>query len=85
MLKIPKPFVDRLASDRTTSFVDAILRLAGSLGLGAVGEGIEHLAQARRLRELGCELGQGYFFSPPIAPRTSSSCCSAHGSLTAPR
>ena len=68
MLKIPKPFIDRLTSDQAqTSFVDAILRLAGSLGLRAVGEGIEHLAQAQRLRELGCELGQGYYFSPPIA------------------
>jgi EAL domain-containing protein (putative c-di-GMP-specific phosphodiesterase class I) len=68
MLKIPKPFIDLLTSDQAqASFVDAILRLAGSLGLRAVGEGIEHLAQAQRLQELGCELGQGYYFSPPIA------------------
>ena len=31
-----------------------------------VAEGIEHAAQAERLRELGCGLGQGYFFSKPI-------------------
>jgi diguanylate cyclase (GGDEF)-like protein len=67
MLKVPKPFVDRLAgADRDTSFVDAILRLAGSLGLAAVGEGIEHAAQARQLRDLGCGLGQGFLFSPPV-------------------
>ena len=46
--------------------VDAILRLAGSLDLITVAEGIEHVAQAERLRELGCGLGQGYLFSKPI-------------------
>jgi EAL domain-containing protein (putative c-di-GMP-specific phosphodiesterase class I) len=66
-LKIPKPFVDRLMGDHVeTSFVDAILRLADSLGLNAVAEGIEHPAQARRLHDFGCGLGQGYYFSPPI-------------------
>ena len=39
-----------------TSFVDAILRLAGSLGLATVGEGIEQLAQLLKLRQLGCGL-----------------------------
>jgi len=66
-LKIPKPFVDRLVGeDADEAFVDAILRLSDSLGLAAVGEGIEHPAQAERLRELGCLLGQGYFFGRPV-------------------
>jgi EAL domain-containing protein (putative c-di-GMP-specific phosphodiesterase class I) len=65
MLKIPKTFVDQLAHD-DTNVVDAILRLAGSLDLVTVAEGIEQAAQAERLRELGCELGQGYLFSRPI-------------------
>jgi diguanylate cyclase (GGDEF)-like protein len=68
MLKVPKPFVDRLAQEQPdTSFVDAILRLAASLGLATVGEGVEHASQARTLRALGCNLGQGYLFSPPLA------------------
>ena len=68
ILKIPKPFVDRLIGDgANTSFVDAILRLAGSLGLTAVGEGIENAEQARQLRDLGCGLGQGYLFGPALA------------------
>jgi diguanylate cyclase (GGDEF)-like protein len=66
-LKIPKPFVDKLVGeDADEAFVDAILRLADSLGLGAVAEGIEHPAQAERLRELGCPLGQGYLFGRPM-------------------
>jgi diguanylate cyclase (GGDEF)-like protein len=65
-LKIPKPFVDRLVGvDADEVFVDAILRLGESLGLAAVAEGIEHPAQAQRLRQLGCRYGQGYLFGRP--------------------
>jgi sensor c-di-GMP phosphodiesterase-like protein len=67
ILKIPKTFIDQLAGDETdTNVVDAILRLAGSLGLTTVAEGIEQAAQAQRVHELGCGLGQGYFFSQPL-------------------
>jgi EAL domain-containing protein (putative c-di-GMP-specific phosphodiesterase class I) len=66
-LKIPKPFVDKLVGEGADeAFVDAILRLGDSLGLAAVGEGIEHPAQAERLRQLGCLLGQGYLFGRPV-------------------
>ena len=65
-LKIPKPFVDKLVGqDPDEAFVDAILRLSDSLGLATVAEGIEHPAQAARLRELGCRFGQGYLFGRP--------------------
>jgi len=65
-LKIPKPFVDKLVGeDADEAFVDAILRLSDSLGLAAVAEGIEHPAQAERLRQLGCRFGQGYLFGRP--------------------
>jgi diguanylate cyclase (GGDEF)-like protein len=66
-LKIPKPFVDKLVGeDLDEAFVDAILRLGDSLGLAAVAEGIEHPAQAERLRQMGCRFGQGYLFGRPI-------------------
>jgi diguanylate cyclase (GGDEF)-like protein len=65
-LKIPKPFVDRLVDEEPDeAFVDAILRLGDSLGLAAVAEGIEHRAQAERLRDMGCRFGQGYLFGRP--------------------
>jgi len=65
-LKIPKPFVDKLVGqDADEAFVDAILRLCDSLGLSAVGEGIEYPAQADRLRQLGCRFGQGYLYGRP--------------------
>ena len=69
MIKIPKTFVDQLANN-DTNVVDAILRLADSLQLATVAEGIEHALQAERVRELGCELGQGYLFSKPVPPES---------------
>jgi EAL domain-containing protein (putative c-di-GMP-specific phosphodiesterase class I) len=69
MLKIAKTFVDRLergASDVT--FVDAILRLAATLELSVVAEGIERAEQAELLRRLDCGLGQGFHFARPLSP-----------------
>ena len=67
MLKIPKPFVDKLVDDAADqSLVDAILRLAGSLGLDTVAEGVERDAQAEILLELGCPLAQGFLYAPAL-------------------
>jgi len=63
MLKIAKPFIDRIEEEST--FVDAILRLAETLGLEVVAEGIESKQQAEVLRSLGCSLGQGYYYAKP--------------------
>jgi diguanylate cyclase (GGDEF)-like protein len=63
MLKIAKPFVDRIDHDST--FVEAILGLASTLGLEVVAEGIETREQAEALRSLGCTLGQGYYYARP--------------------
>ena len=67
LLKIPKPFVDRLIGVKPDpTFVDAILRLAGSLGLVSTSEGVEDVLQAKRLRDLGCGLAQGFLFAEPM-------------------
>ena len=67
MLKIPMPFVDRLSDEKADRrLVDAIIRLAGSLDLGVVAEGVEREVQARVLSALGCQLAQGYLYAPPI-------------------
>jgi diguanylate cyclase (GGDEF)-like protein len=63
MLKIAKPFVDRIGTEST--FVDAILRLAETLGLDVVAEGIETAEQDEMLRSLGCSLGQGFYYAKP--------------------
>jgi EAL domain-containing protein (putative c-di-GMP-specific phosphodiesterase class I) len=69
VLKIAKPFVDELDQEAESStFADAILRLAAALNLGVVAEGIERPEQADILRRLECGLGQGFFFARPLAP-----------------
>jgi EAL domain-containing protein (putative c-di-GMP-specific phosphodiesterase class I) len=66
-LKIAKPFVERI--DRglgDTTFLDAILRLASTLQLDVVAEGIERAEQADLLRRLDCALAQGFHFARPL-------------------
>jgi EAL domain-containing protein (putative c-di-GMP-specific phosphodiesterase class I) len=70
ILKIAKDFVvpaDRGANE--WAFAHAIVALGQTLGLRIVAEGIEELGQAERLRQLGCEYGQGYHFARPMAAR----------------
>ena len=62
-VKIDKSFVSGLGTDPVDeAIVAAVIGVARSLGLSTVGEGVETEAQRDRLRELGCELGQGYLF-----------------------
>jgi diguanylate cyclase (GGDEF)-like protein len=67
VLKVDKSFVDALAArSGDGTLVHAIVQLGHTLGLVVVAEGIEHEEQVHRLLEMGCVLGQGYFFSPPV-------------------
>jgi EAL domain-containing protein (putative c-di-GMP-specific phosphodiesterase class I) len=66
-LKIAREFVEGLAfSDHDAAFVRLIVGLAKTVGLKVVAEGIETRAQLDMLREIGCDLGQGYYFSKPM-------------------
>ncbi len=66
-LKIDRSFVSRMGSARgSRTIVETILQLAHDLGIGVVAEGVETEDQARRLRELDCPLGQGYWFARPL-------------------
>ena len=68
-LKIDRSFVEELGGTRADAAIaGAILGIASALGLSAVAEGIEDESQVRALREIGCELGQGFFFSRPVEP-----------------
>ncbi|MFL6272081.1 MAG: EAL domain-containing protein [Actinomycetes bacterium] len=68
-LKIDRDFVAGLLSDQEDSaIVAAIINLAHTLGMAAVAEGVENAGQVRRLRELGCDFGQGYHFGRPLPP-----------------
>jgi diguanylate cyclase (GGDEF)-like protein/PAS domain S-box-containing protein len=66
-LKIDKEFVGGLGEDDgDTAISKSVVSLAHAFGLRVVAEGIERMEQLRHLRTLGCELGQGYFFSAPL-------------------
>ena len=65
-IKIDRSFVAGLEAAADRSIVDAVIALAHGLGIGVVAEGIETTSQAELLRELGCDLGQGYLFSRPV-------------------
>jgi diguanylate cyclase (GGDEF)-like protein/PAS domain S-box-containing protein len=66
-LKIERRFVQGLLTDhRDHAIVSAITNLGHDLGLRVVAEGVETAEQAARLRELGCDVGQGYFFGKPM-------------------
>ncbi|MEI9813186.1 MAG: EAL domain-containing protein [Acidobacteriota bacterium] len=49
------------------AIVRTIVSLARELRIGVIAEGIETAEQARMLREMGCEMGQGFFYSKPVA------------------
>ena len=67
-LKIDRAFVRDMASDANdAAIVRAIAGVAKSLGLMLVAEGIESAEQLDCLRKLGCECGQGFFFSPSVS------------------
>ena len=66
-LKIDRSFVMRLPSaSESVAIVRAILTLARSLQIDVVAEGVENQRQADLLREMGCEYGQGFWFSRPV-------------------
>jgi EAL domain-containing protein (putative c-di-GMP-specific phosphodiesterase class I) len=65
-LKVDKSFIDSVHVDiEGACFVQAILHLAQVMRVRTVAEGVEHEAQAERLRELGCDQAQGFYFGRP--------------------
>jgi len=67
-MKIDRCFVSRLGTDASaTAVVKAVIDLAHAHRLTVVAEGVETEDQARRLVELGCDHGQGWWFGRPTA------------------
>jgi diguanylate cyclase (GGDEF)-like protein len=68
-LKIDRSFVQSMQADRPDEvIVRSTIDLAHNLGLAVVGEGIEEPRAWNRLRELGCDYGQGFLLSRPLSP-----------------
>ncbi|MEZ5244238.1 MAG: EAL domain-containing protein [Acidimicrobiales bacterium] len=69
LLKLDGTYVSGLGERKTDeAIVRHVASLARSLGIATVAEGVQDAKQVERLLEIGCELGQGYFFSEPQPP-----------------
>ncbi len=72
-LKIDRAFIMNMDSDpENLEIVRAIILLAHNLGLKVVAEGTETEAHINLLKELNCEMAQGYFYSRPIDDKAMS-------------
>jgi len=66
-LKLDRSFVKNCAGDETNAALcSTIIDLAHRFGTIAVAEGIEQPADLRALHQMGCDLGQGFLFAPPM-------------------
>ncbi|HEX6207461.1 MAG TPA: EAL domain-containing protein, partial [Actinomycetota bacterium] len=66
MLKIDRTFVHGLGrSKEDTAIAEAVISLARAMDLTSIAEGVETPEQLARLREMGCDLAQGYLFASP--------------------
>lgn len=69
ILKIDQSFVRDMESDSASlAIVTSIIRLAESLGMKTIAEGVETAEEAALLVSQGCHLMQGYYFSRPLPP-----------------
>jgi EAL domain-containing protein (putative c-di-GMP-specific phosphodiesterase class I) len=67
-VKLDRQFIAPVLVDwRAAAIVRAVIDLAHVLGVTTVAEGVENAATAARLREYGCDVAQGYYYSPPLA------------------
>jgi diguanylate cyclase (GGDEF)-like protein len=68
IVKMDKSFVQDIGEDvQAAAFTRAIVRLGNTINLETVAEGIERDAQLAELRGMGCQHGQGYLFTRPLA------------------
>jgi EAL domain-containing protein (putative c-di-GMP-specific phosphodiesterase class I) len=66
-IKIDRSFINDVTTSEDAAVIAAtIVKLAHSLRLGVVAEGVETAAQAAFVRRTGCEYGQGYYYAEPV-------------------
>jgi len=66
-LKIDRSFVSRIGpKGENSEIARTIVTLAENLGMDVIAEGVEAPVQLALLRSMGCQYGQGYYFSKPV-------------------
>jgi diguanylate cyclase (GGDEF)-like protein len=66
VLKIDRAFVLRIEHAEGNTLIASMIAMAHALGMRVVAEGVENQRQMQLLKTLGCDEGQGYFFSRPV-------------------
>jgi len=70
-LKVDKSFVAGAAAGGSPVILKSIIGLAHDLGMKVVAEGIESASDVTRLRDMGCQYGQGFFYARPLDPKSA--------------
>jgi EAL domain-containing protein (putative c-di-GMP-specific phosphodiesterase class I) len=84
IVKIDKTFIDdMIGSEQQTAVVEAIIRIADTLNLAVVAEGIEDPAHRDLLARIGCGYGQGYLFARPMSAADAARWLTPDGSPNA--
>jgi EAL domain-containing protein (putative c-di-GMP-specific phosphodiesterase class I) len=81
LLKIDKSFVDKIGAGMESPLARAMIGLGRELGIHVVAEGIETHRQWSSLRDLGCEMGQGFYLSRPLPAGLLTEAMVARGSI----
>jgi diguanylate cyclase (GGDEF)-like protein len=66
-LKIDRSFVGAMQEGGNSEIIRAIISLASGLAMDVTAEGVETADQVKRLKDLACEFGQGFYFHKPLA------------------
>ncbi|MBL1263743.1 sensor domain-containing protein [Methylomicrobium sp. RS1] len=81
-LKIDQSFVRNLAAGASDlALCEAMIGMAHKLGIQVIAEGIETQDQYEILKEMGCDYGQGYFFSKPLPADRFDALLAKHSAL----
>ncbi len=66
IVKIDRAFIEHLTGPDQSPLARIVLQIGDALGLETMAEGIETVEQLQYLQKLGCSVGQGYLFAPPM-------------------
>lgn len=85
LLKVDKSFIDDIGVDKQqVALVEGIVRIADTLGLQVIAEGIEEVEQRDRLAAMGCRFGQGFLFARPMTADQAEQLLRTMGQQRAP-
>jgi diguanylate cyclase (GGDEF)-like protein/PAS domain S-box-containing protein len=85
-VKIDRLLIERIVtSQKATALAAAIIQMGHALGQQVIAEGVETAEQATRLRELDCDIAQGYYFAKPMEPEAFAVLLEERGGPSWPR